>query len=351
MHNFLKLIFLFIIISCKIVAQTNDSINTFSLLALGDINLGRLVGQKILQGETYFPFEKFDTVLNRADEIFANLESQITDQNGETQSPKSNLIFCAPPQAALSLKQARIFNVSTANNHAFDYGLKGLLETIDYLNNQNILFTGTKKKLYEDFLPIIIERNNIKVGILAYTETVNMSRGVKSGLISIFDSTRAQMEINNLKQLVDFIIVSYHGGDEYKDYPNKTVKNTMKFLAECGVDIIIGHHPHVPQGINKIGNCIVFYSLGNAVFNQPQHYWTQRSFAALIHFYKGKETKKISNIELIPFKTGIQPNIDFDENEEINIIERIKKLSLVNIFQNGGRYFIELSNSNFYEKK
>ena len=167
--------------------QDPDTAVSVSLLALGDVNLGRTVGQEILKGKTDFPFKKFDTVLTRAEIVFANLECPVTDQNGETQSPKSNVIFCAPPGAGATLRHAGITIVSTANNHAFDYGLKGLRETISFLRRDSIRFVGTLLNAGEEFAPVIIERNGIKFGILAYTQTVNI-RGTWKGLISLFDS-------------------------------------------------------------------------------------------------------------------------------------------------------------------
>ena len=111
-------------------SQGSDSLAFVSLLALGDVNLGRTVGQEILKGNVDYPFEKFKSVLSRGELVVANLECPVTDQNGETQSPKSNVIFCAPPGAAATLRRAGISVAVTANNHAFDYGLKGLQETI-----------------------------------------------------------------------------------------------------------------------------------------------------------------------------------------------------------------------------
>ena len=177
----------------RALAQNCDSVMSVSLLALGDINLGRTVGQEILKGKIDFPFEKFGSVLARAEVVFANLECPVTDHNGETQSPKSNVIFCAPPDAGATLRRAGITVVSTANNHAFDYGLKGLRETIKFLNRDSNQFAGTVMNAGEEFNPAIILRNGIKFGILAYTQTVNIHRGWK-GLISVFDSARALHE-------------------------------------------------------------------------------------------------------------------------------------------------------------
>jgi poly-gamma-glutamate capsule biosynthesis protein CapA/YwtB (metallophosphatase superfamily) len=320
------------------ISQNSDSLANVSLLAIGDVNLGRTVGQEILKGRTDFPFEKFGGVLGRADIVFSNLECPVTDQKGETQSPKSNVIFCAPPGAATTLKRAGITAVSTANNHAFDYGVKGLQETIKFLRQDSIGYSGTVMQAGEQFSPVYLERKGIKFGILAYTQTVNFRRGWK-GLISVFDSARAWHEIHSLKPQVDFVIVSYHGGDEYKELPGESAEREMKLLAEFGADVIIGHHPHVPNGIEIYRDCWIFHSLGNAVFHQPQRFWTQRSIAVLMNMEKRNGQNKISSIELIPFHPGYQPNTDLSGDETRELMARIQSLSTVSITHTERGYF------------
>jgi poly-gamma-glutamate capsule biosynthesis protein CapA/YwtB (metallophosphatase superfamily) len=325
-----------------VLTQNADSVMSVSLLALGDVNLGRTVGQEILKGKIDFAFEKFDSVLALGGIVFANLECPVTDQNGETQSPKSNVIFCAPPEAASALRRAGITVVSTANNHAFDYGLKGLQETIKFLHQDSIRFTGTVMNAGEEFTPAVIERNGIKIGIVAYTQTVNFHKKWK-GLISVFDSARAQHEIHALKPLVDFVIASYHGGDEYKDIPGESAEREMKLLAEFGADVVFGHHPHVPNGIEVYRGCWMFHSLGNAVFNQPQRFWTQRSYAALLDMQKRNGQKLISSIELIPFRPGYQPSTDLTGDETQELMNRIQTLSTVSITRTERGYFVKPS--------
>jgi poly-gamma-glutamate capsule biosynthesis protein CapA/YwtB (metallophosphatase superfamily) len=326
----------------SVTAQRIDTLASVSLVAFGDVNLGRMVGQEILKGKTDYPFEKFADVLTKGEVIFANLECPVTDQHGETQSPKSNVVFCAPPGAAATLRRAGVSLVSTANNHAYDYGLKGIRETIKFLNQDSILFVGTVSDSGLEFTPVIIERNNIKLGLVAYTQTVNIM-GPWIGMISVFDSARARREIGLLKTKVDFVLASYHGGDEYKDVPGKSAEREMKLLAEFGADVVLGHHPHVPQGIHLYHGCLVFHSLGNAVFNQPQRYWTQRSFAAVIGFEKRNGQKEISSIELIPFHPSFQPRVDLSEDETEKLMNRIQKLSTVTITHTKRGYFVEPS--------
>jgi poly-gamma-glutamate synthesis protein (capsule biosynthesis protein) len=182
----------------------------------------------------------------------------------------------------------------------------------------------------EEFTPVLIERNGITVGILAYTQTVNIRRGWK-GLISVFDSTRACREIHALRQQVDFVIASYHGGDEYNKEPGEPAERDMRLLAEFGADIVLGHHPHVPNGIEIYRDCWIFHSLGNAVFNQPQRYWTQKSFAVLLNLQKRNGQKNISSIELIPFRAGYQPRTDLSAADTQELLDRIQSLSTVSL--------------------
>ncbi len=337
-----KIFFVCILLYNYSFAQ-NENVST-TLLALGDVNLGRVVGQKILKGEIDYPFEKFQDVLSRADIIFANLESQVTDQKGETQSPKSNIVFCAPPEAAKTLKRANISIVSTANNHAYDYGLKGLRETIKFLNEEKVPFVGIRSDTNAKFESVVIEKNDIKIGFVAYTQILNI-RSKWDGLISFFDSVRAYNEINDLKTKADFVVASYHGGDEYKDKPGSNAERDMRLLAEFGADIVFGHHPHVPNGIEIYQNNVIFHSLGNAVFNQPQRYWTQRSFAPLIKLEKRNGRKVITSIEIIPFRPGFQINTDLSLENINELIARIQLLSTVSIIQNERGYFVHLPNN------
>lgn len=117
-----------------------DSSQTISILFCGDINLGRKIGKKLLKGDSIYPFYYVRDEFFKNDIVFGNLESQLSDQNGETQHRKYNLIFTGPPEGAKSLRINGINIVSTANNHAFDYGKRAFDETIENLTSQGIFF-------------------------------------------------------------------------------------------------------------------------------------------------------------------------------------------------------------------
>ena len=302
MKSTLRLAFVLLSIAVLGKAQQQDPVSRATLLAVGDINLGRSVGQELLKGKIDYPFVGMTSFFHQADIVFANLESPISEQHGETQSPTSNIVFCAPPVAAASLRNAHITIVSTANDHEFDYGMKGLDETIQCLNEAGIKFAGTTIDSNK-FVPVILQCNGITIGIVAYTQLVNIHNGWR-GHISYFDSSRAAEEIHSLKQRADIVIASFHGGTEYSDMPDSLTKHQLHWLAESGADLVLGHHPHVPQGIERYGNSWIVHSLGNAVFYQPQRRWAVWSFAAEFLFEKRNSGTSVSSIQVVPFRAG-----------------------------------------------
>ncbi|MGB2867672.1 MAG: CapA family protein [Bacteroidota bacterium] len=308
-------------------SQPSDSLRHCTLMAFGDINLGRSVGQWLLNGELEYPFGKMGPLLRSADIVFANLESPLSDQRGETESPSSNVVFCGPPVAASVLHKGGVSVVSTANNHAFDYGLKGLNETIRFLRNEQIAFAGTSEEKTDSmFAPAIVERNGIRVGFLGYTQLVNI-QGEWAGHISLYDGERAEREVRSLKEKADFVVASFHGGTEYADSPDEQSVLQMRALVDAGADVVLGHHPHVPQGIELYKDKLIVHSLGNFVFYQPQFSWTGKSYGLELFLKKDGSGTTISSMRLIPFRPSLQPSQNLGERERTDLLVRVKKLS------------------------
>jgi len=311
-------------------AQVRRDSTQLVFWAFGDVNLGRSVGKELLKGNVDYPFEHVRDSLRTADVVFVNLESQLSDQGGETQNPKDVYAFCGPPEGALSLRKANISVVSTANNHAYDYGMRGLRETIESLQKEDVQFTGTSQDSVGKFPPVFIEKNGIRLGILSYTEFVNRKGGWQ-GRISVFDRKRARLELAAARKFSDIVIASYHGGSEYTDEPNKFTQAQIRFLADAGADIVLGHHPHVPQGIEQRNGSIILYSLGNFVFYQPQHYWTQTGIGVEFVFTKRDSTVGVTSIRLLPVRAGKQPRFELSDAERTQLCERLQQYSNVTL--------------------
>ncbi len=309
-----------------------------TLLAFGDINLGRTVGQKILSDEIDFPFQKISFRPDSVDIVFANLESQLSEQRGETQDPVHNMIFTGPPAGARSLAGFGISYVSTANNHAFDYGKAALLQTLDHLDEENIGHIGTTrspKTLYE---PLLFEKKGIRFALFAVTDLMNFKNGWHDN-VAVTDTGKLFPALREAASSLDVVILSFHGGEEYGEKPTSRVKQFAEECVQQGVKIFIGHHPHVPYGIERVGNSYIFHSLGNFVFYQPQLFWTQLSFGAEIKIVRTDSAVIVSSVACLPLQAGYQPSVLRDSSSLVLLHDRLKSLSNIPITLTKRGYF------------
>lgn len=305
----------------------STQVEELTLLALGDVNLGRQVGQKILEDSMGYPFECIRGFLDSADIVFANLESQLSDQNGETQHPYHNLIFTGPPEGAKSLAWAGITIVSTANNHAFDYGMQALRETIANLDSAGVLHVGTSVNPDSLYFPFILQRKGLKIAFFACTDLMNAASKDWEGHIAWADTGKILPRVRSIRDSVDVIILSYHGGSEYSSHPTRRTRDFAHQMLGGGVDIFLGHHPHVPQGIERCKGKYVLYSLGNFVFHQPQRYWTQRSVGVLMTLRKREGRTMVDSLRCYPLRAGLQPYLLNEGKEYDEVVKRIADLS------------------------
>jgi poly-gamma-glutamate synthesis protein (capsule biosynthesis protein) len=335
-----------VIILCLCAAVTTtrsvaaDSSSVVRLIAFGDVNLGRGVGQKLLEGDTLFPFRDMKNFLAQGDIVFVNLESQLSDQNGETQDPLHNLIFTGPPAGGAALARAGVTIVSTANNHAYDYKMRALRETLRALDSSGIYHAGTSEDPASVYAPVLLNIKDIRFALFAITALMNTRSSEWRPYIAWTDTAQLLPRIRRIRDSVDVIIVSYHGGNEYVDEPTATVTEHFREITEAGADIIIGHHPHVFQGVKLVGQTWQAYSLGNFVFRQPQKFWTQKSVGLVWNFSRKDALVSVDSVEAVPVRTGFQPSlIDTTSQEGKDVLLRLHTLSNVSFpwFKNRGK--------------
>ncbi len=252
---------------------------TYTILFTGDIMLNRGVRHMVENyGNDYtFPFLKIKDVLQDADILFGNLESVISNKGTRIGSIYS---FRADPRAMEGLSYAGFDIVSLANNHAFDYNREAFEDTLNRLNDNQILYTGAGFNKEEAHSPSIIKLNDTKIGFLGYTEFLYPYAFANENLSGITELTEENMknDIQKAKNDVDILVVTFHYGDEYQKKPNEYQKNISRKAIDYGADIIIGHHPHVTQPVEKYKGKYIAYSLGNFIFDQYFSEETMRGF-------------------------------------------------------------------------
>jgi len=252
----------------KIEEEEKNKKEELSLLFVGDIMLSRDIAKKIqINGDQKFPFLSVAEKLSGADIAVGNLEGPISSR-GRNQGSKYS--FRANPEVIEGIQYAGFDLFSLANNHIFDWGRDALEDTMLILSSSSINFSGVGKN-YEDANRVtVIKKKGYLVGFLSFTNLYPktlFATDKKSG-ISEYDEKKILERIIAIRKEVDVVVVLLHWGNEYETNSNNTQKKFARELIDVGADMVVGHHPHVAQEVEKYKNGIIAYSLGNFVFDQ-----------------------------------------------------------------------------------
>jgi len=281
------------------------------VVAGGDVNLARELGQEILRDPgAVRPFAALDPIFRAADLRWVNLESQLSDQGGETQSPYNRLVFTGPPGGAEVLAASGIDVVSLANNHMWDYGKRALFETLSHLDRAGVAAVGATRDPERMYDPLVIRRGDWSIALFAVTHIWNQGEfrsheGQHHVAWARFDRLARRLE--EARSAHDVVLVSYHGGGEYLEMPLGFTKEYVGAVMRWGADAVLGHHPHVPQGVGWHGGRPVYYSLGNLVFGMHRdHEWTGMGLLARLTFERPEGCAERScqrmDVEACPYR-------------------------------------------------
>lgn len=263
-----------------------------TLIFVGDIMFDRGVEymvEKYGQDDFKFTFLKIADYLKRADILVGNLEGPISDKGQKVGSIYS---FRSNPKAIEGLNFAGFDILSVANNHVFDYGREAMEDTFQRLKEAGIDYVGGGFNETEAYSPKIKEIRDTKIAFLSYTNLGSeywRARGDKSG-ISWLDKERMEKEIKTSKDKADIVVVSLHYGEEYFPTPNDLQVSISRAAIDAGADLVIGHHPHVVQRIEKYKEGNIAYSLGNFVFDQAFSEETMTGLLLKVSISHGKIT-------------------------------------------------------------
>ncbi len=247
-------------------SPTPAPVETVRVGLVGDLALGRMVTIKAREKKDFSYFLKeMEGWLSSNDINIGNLEGPIISN---CPSVREGMTFCGDKNFLDSLSKGRMV-FSLANNHILNYGSSGFWETVGELGKKEIPWFyshrlpvdklgGREDEEMESGEFLLWEKNGIRVGMLGW----DLSGG------HWYQEEDILKKVEEYGKDVDWLIVNLHWGGEYKEEPEEWRVELGHRLIESGVDIIQGHHPHVVQKTEEYENGLIFYSLGNFVFDQ-----------------------------------------------------------------------------------
>lgn len=241
--------------------------------------------------------EDIISLIQNADISLVNLEAPATSSSDKIL--KSGPSLRMNPYILSNVSQIGFNGVTLANNHIMDFGLEGLMDTLSGTKDLGLLTCGAGLNIHEAIQPIIIQRpDGLKIFIFSFCEKeFGVSDENTPGSAWISHSS-ALSEVEKCRDSADFILVIAHGGLECIPLPPPERQAQLRQFIDVGADMVIGHHPHVPQGWEKYNGGYVFYSTGNFIFDDlggPHYPETEWGFMIQLRF----DSKKIIDLGLI----------------------------------------------------
>jgi poly-gamma-glutamate synthesis protein (capsule biosynthesis protein) len=289
-------------------------------VACGDTGPVRKLERIVIEKGSYHVLGDLKSTLHNADVVFANLEAVYSNRG----TPFDKIpVFRLDPAAFAVVKDANIKVASLANNHMLDYGANAFSDTVELLEGSGITYFGAGLTMDQAKQPAVLEIKGIKFGFIGFRDKESNNyddNGVATPKIIKEDVIKT---INKLRPSVDVLILSLHFGWEYQLTPSPKDVSLCRNFIDAGVDIILGHHPHYPQGIEKHNNGLIAYSLGNFIWDQNFSGHTCSSFVLELDITK----KGIRSARVIPFEMNRNYQLQLSNNK--NAINELNSISTV----------------------
>ncbi len=206
-------------------------------------------------------------IISSYDLAFYNQESILGGSDlGLSSYPRFN----SPYEVGDAFLDAGFNIVSLANNHTLDRGEEAILNSVSYWKKKGIMYHGSASSWDERNQVKVMEKNGIRYALLSYTDYTNdiPVPVEKEYLVNVYSEEQVKKDIESIRNQTDVILVAMHFGEEYSFEVTERQRQIAEFLSSQGVTIVIGHHPHVVEPVEMVGNTLVIYSLGNFISAQ-----------------------------------------------------------------------------------
>jgi poly-gamma-glutamate synthesis protein (capsule biosynthesis protein) len=328
--------------------EAPDPIKPTKILILGDMMFDRGVRSQINSNGFDYVFGPASKLFAEYDKVIANLEGPITSFESKTVLPGNKAIpgfqFTFPAGTATALKNAGIDIVSLANNHTYNFGTEGLIQTRNRLADADVQFFGSPENNtnVSTSTCITVRTESGKIAQISSPDGIGNSQETQIcvGFIGWheFGTKNYQKildEIVTLRPKVDYLVVFPHWGVEYEKIPTDTQVKLAHDWLNAGADAVIGAHPHVVQKIEQYKTtdgriAPIFYSLGNFIFDQYFSFDTTHGIGVEIEFNKIQDF--IATYKIIPFESvGSRVSIP-NASSTARMFKDIEKVSGANLW-------------------
>jgi poly-gamma-glutamate synthesis protein (capsule biosynthesis protein) len=292
-----------------LAARMRGDEDVFEMVAVGDMSLARGVNVDLYTGRSESPLRHVAPLIGRARIALGNLESPLTKRAKRipTKGPRGGSIYLkGNPDYAFILTESGFDVLSLANNHIMDYGEQGLSDTIYYLEQEGIKHTGAGPNLAAALEPADIDVDGYVVRFLAFNgvEPREYYAGAAKAGTAPLDEGMIVSAIGRAKREANLVVVSLHWGGESMAYPSSEQKRLAHKFVDAGADVIVGHHPHVIQGVESYEGAVIAYSLGNFLFDSR---YPERHYSTLLAIEVSR-SRGILGFRLIPiYIEGAEP--------------------------------------------
>lgn len=238
--------------------------------------------------------EKILNCIRKSDFRIFNLEVPLTDELKPVLKDGPNLF--APVATLKGIKQLNPDILALANNHILDQDEQGLHRTITELDKYGIKHVGADANLEKASIPLVLEKNGIKVGVYACAEYEFSIAGEKSAGANPFDPLESPDHISALREQSDFVIVLHHGGKEHYRYPSPGLRKVCRKMVDKGADLVVCQHSHCIGAFEKYKNGTIVYGQGNFLFDRNDNEFWKTGLLLKVAINKNL------SVEFVPFE-------------------------------------------------